>query len=126
MLRREVHTSRILCIYILWMYFKSIRNMINFINNVGKLKIYQVQRPCSCHQITNIVPHQMWQNGRVGSIGSAGQTGHGSKWVNQVGGRVDPYFSNKFFNFIIYLFIYFYNYKNKSMITYLERMNKIN
>ena len=32
------------------------------------------------------------------------------KWVNQVVGWVDPYFSNKFFFF-------FFNYKNKSMTT---------
>ena len=67
---------------------------------------------------------------RVRSIGFASQTGHGSKRVilngsirlrvNQVlsrvgSGQVYPYFS-KFF---------FFNYKNKSMTTCLERMNKI-
>ena len=51
---------------------------------------------------------------RVGSIGSAGQTGHGSKRVifkrvNRVtgqsdfgSGRVDPYFSNFFFFFFFF------------------------
>ena len=40
MLRRRVHTCRILCIYILWMYYKGLRNLLNFINNVEKLKIH--------------------------------------------------------------------------------------
>ena len=60
---------------------------------------------------------------RVGLIGFAGQTSHGSKWVifkrvNRVTGRVYPYFSNKIF--------FFFNYKNKSMTACLEKMNKIN
>ena len=45
---------------------------------------------------------------QVGSIGFAGQTGHGLKRVNRVtgqsgfgSGRVDPYFSNFFFSFSI-------------------------
>ena len=54
-------------------------------------------------------------SGRVnrvcGSRVKTGQSSCGSSWV-------DPYFSNKFF--------FFFNYKNKSMTTYLERMNKIN
>ena len=35
-------------------------------------------------------------------------------------GQVDPYFSNKVF------FFFFFQLQNKSMTTYLERMNKIN
>ena len=60
-----------------------------------------------------VMGDQTWQNMWVGS---------GSGCVNQVVGqvrlgRVDPYFSNKFF--------FFSNYKNKLMTTCLERMNKI-
>ena len=62
--------------------------------------------------------------GRVESIGLAGQTGHGSKRiifkrVNQVAGWVR-------FTRIFQTSFLFFNYKNKSMTTYLERMNKIN
>ena len=46
-----------------------------------------------------------------------GQSGCGSIELRVESSRVYPYFSNKFF---------FFNYKNKSMTTYLERMNKIN
>ena len=63
--------------------------------------------------------------GRVESIGLAGQTGHGSKRiifkrVNRVTGRV------RFTGIFQTSFFFFFNYKNKSMTTYLERMNKIN
>ena len=63
---------------------------------------------------------------RVGSIGFAGQTGHGSKRVffkrvNRVtgqsgfgSGRVDPYFSNFFF--------FFFNYKKTNIK--LKRLRK--
>ena len=49
--------------------------------------------------------------------------------VNWVVGRVRsgwvyPYFSNKFF--ILFYFIFIFNYKNKSMTICLKRMNKIN
>ena len=48
------------------------------------------------------------------SLVKTGQSSCGSGWV-------DPYFSEKFF-----IFYFFFNYKNKSMTTCLERMNKIN
>lgn len=40
MLNRQLHTCRISCIYVLWMYHKSLGNLLNFINNVEKLKIH--------------------------------------------------------------------------------------
>ena len=52
---------------------------------------------------------------RVQLIGLQVKTGH-FKRVNRVSCQVDLYFSNEFF----------FNYKNKSMTTFLERMNKIN
>ena len=66
---------------------------------------------------------------QVGSIGFVGQTGRGSKqiifkWVNQVTGRVG--FTRIFQTSFFYFFIFYFNYKNKSMKTCLERMNKIN
>ena len=75
----------------------------------------------------NEVANMAKRLGRVGSIGLADQTGHKSKhvifkWVNWVTGQVG-------FTYIfqtIFYFLFFYNYKNKSMTTCLERMNKIN
>jgi hypothetical protein len=40
MLRRKVHTCRILCIDILWMYYKGLGDLLDFVNNVEKLKIH--------------------------------------------------------------------------------------
>ena len=70
-----------------------------------------------CHYITHQVTMTLtWSYldmaKRAGRVRfRLGQLGYGS-------GRVDPYFSNELF--------FFFNYKNKSMTTFLERMNKIN
>ena len=57
-------------------------------------------------------------SGRVNQVcGSRVKTGQSSCGLGWVG----PYFSEKFFDFY-----FLFNYKNKSMTTCLERMNKIN
>ena len=68
---------------------------------------------------------------RVRSIRFAGQTGHGSKrvifkWVNHVAGQSGSELSRVGSGLPVFFKIFFFfNYKNKSMTTCLERMNEI-
>ena len=108
---RYIGSERLQSLTNLW---ESTFHKPKFFNNCNVFKSYWIWVTAIFNQSLLLYVDVALRVGQVGSIEIAVQTGQldcGSGWVYL-------YFSNKFF--------FFSNYKNKSMITCLERMNKIN